>query len=335
MDFRCNNSIHDFCFNGGTCTEVAIGGSNETTRQVCSCTGEYTHDFEWFHFSDCSRHKDSGMILVIQLAILLVIVLALLAREVIWRLSKDAWKIGTALIIFLVLSFCFALSLYFQDGCYEACAVFSNLTFISATALSVTARTAVLKPLFSLQKNEFKRLRMIMLSWTTGLCISHVAVLVAMFALCRDEDPQYYNIAALVGTILLWFSGVSQCVLGWVAAHKLKKELYRTVSMDANSQVQETSKIMIVRLTHFQTGMTMVIVPFVLMLLAVPITALVLSAFPYFYVLVYLTMDVAIAMALAVLFFLKKTAIPVGISKSSTKDKDKDQTVTVFISQGH
>ena len=327
MEFRCVNSYgEDLCFNGGVCTEIA--GDNVTrSRQICVCpSGEqWTADYEWFHFPNCVRNVDSTKYALIEYAVLGGIISVALARELAVRLRSSARKIGALTVAFILTAFITLLSMELQKGCYESCAFFGNLGFILADILMATIILTVMKPLFSLQKADYAKFRNIIVGWTTAMVMGSAVVMIAMEITCRDVDPSNYNLAALLGSLILWFSGITLTSFSLIAGYRLESQIAQVcLANNIFSSNSDKIKGLVRRIRVLRCSLFVTVPPFVVLIIAVPVTIHYLSFFPYFYVCVYLTSNFVIVSGAGILIFLRQNKMGLEDSGSRVGDTGQD-----------
>ena len=286
--FSCTDGAgQDLCYNNGVC------GTNTTS--FCVCPEGYTHDFDWFHFNNCAKGVDSTKDFVIFYGIMLSLLGLLYIFRIHRKLRTTAKFLGILSFLTLYGEMGLMVSIYVQGGCYEACAVTSVIHFCVCVLIVQQIILISLMPIYSLQHQSVERLRRTLLIWCVVICLCFLATAIAMLVTMRADDlMNEYNYAAFASTGVLWIYGFISAI--WViwASSKLHSKLsdmgkfHVEESIDGQRYTYDGLKT---RLRLLQFGAIGISIPYIALLVAVPVVIYVYGSFPYFYVVFYLEMS--------------------------------------------
>ena len=286
------------CLNNGTCITL-----NSTTLEVCLCKAPFVPDFEWFHLTNCYRTQHSSFIFLLfysaQYAILLLFFL-----PIVYRLKNEAKKVGLLWILTISLVLITVLSIYFQNGCYESCAVFGNLTIIVVAITLVGIFALVVKPVFSFKVVQFDRYFRLLQIWVVFTSAILLSAMISMYILTSNENLiDLYNLAAFISAFSFWATCFIELALIIVACFKLENEVFRISAMASLTQAN-----LLKRIKHLRYACTVLLLPFFSLMIVIPIVFQELQGtFPYFYIILYFQFELVLPMAVGLFSFLRST----------------------------
>jgi hypothetical protein len=308
FEFRCSGpSGEDVCFNNGTCS---ADGSR------CSCPPDYTRDYLFYHFDNCAAYKGHFVTWIPFASLFTVIWLGLSVFLVrLWFTLKGMERrLAAVTLLAWGLTELFVVTIAFQEGCYEACAFFASTAF----ALDYyTLHFAVILMMRALQRGMLMKSASSWLSpsyerafasFTYILMLASVTSGAFMLAFTRDANTKPYNIATLSCCIVLWIAGMFFCVSIVAFTRAMERRIDEAVQLAKRLQSSnsgETSRVPAVtwlrpRLRALRLGSHAVGLPFVAMMIAVPLCLFFEGSIPYYFV-------------LEVVHFIANTLIVVGI----------------------
>ena len=250
-EFKCSGT-RNLCMNQGNCTQ------SNFTGESCICPPSFTHDYIWFHTPNCALGEETTRYFFIAFAIQSFFAI-LFSLEIARRLKSDARRVAVPWAIFLINLLLFALFIYIQNGCYEGCAVFGNLS-ISLIGI-VTGRLVLLimKSFFSFRLRSFPFFYRLSKIWSVVFFTYPFAFIVPMVLLTRNQSmTEAYNLTAFLSAYLFWVSSFFQAWIIISLCKRFREEL-KTVVSD-----HETFALLDKRLLILQVASILTILPFIL-----------------------------------------------------------------------
>ena len=194
-EFRCGQTANDtfFCFAGNS---ICI--YDNSSGDVCgNCPNGYTKDFSFAHFPTCSFPTELYEYILAILTPFAFLGMIFMGR-ILFKLRSQVFKLGISGIIFEFTIWAWLLSLYVQNGFFEAGIVFYLLSTISAFAYAWFFETLLLKSIYQgLQKSEKAVFKILLgLKLLGGVMITVISLVLIKF--CRDSIASFNFVVGIL-----------------------------------------------------------------------------------------------------------------------------------------
>jgi hypothetical protein len=344
-EFSCKDAWgNDLCFNNGSCIVDLVFSTENVTLQIgertlCTCSEGFEHDFDWFHNKNCAKPINSTRNFMIFYAFQQLLVIMFYCVRIHSRLRTTAKRLG-------ILSFWTAfgemgmvVAIYFQEGCFEGCAIWSALFFSYCAFLTQQFVLSALEPIYSLQKRPMRRFSVFLTAWNVLISLSCFGSAVAMVVTGRDDSQIVgYNYAACGLATSFYIAGLVDNLAMFWAAEKLHSKLLEMEHILGRTLVQDASEPQSIttargyqtfkrKLRLLQLNAMGIIVPYTIFVFMAPIVPFVFGSFPFFWVILYCIMVFsAMFFTVSLLYFVKPTSGKLEVT--STKNNDNGNGVS-------
>ncbi len=250
IPFQCDISTNNLCFNNATC-QVLV----DTTVKSCVCSEDslWSHDYSSFHTPNCSLPPYLYLVNFIVLSLgstLALIRLYKALREGKPGKPRDAQRL---FVLLTILYWIHALSLWLQDGLFEAGLVFVGFITITFALFTLKMNAMVLAPIYAMTGRSMRQvqtLHRVILTITVFCTIISVCLSIAY---CRDENPATYNMIFVCLSFFIFGFGVLATVVNYHKFNELiailekmlvdRKRETRSFTFSDNNNEQEPNSV--------------------------------------------------------------------------------------------
>ena len=302
-EFSCVSPMQqDLCFHNGSCG--LVDGLN-----TCICPDGFTRDYEFLHFDNCVKRTTTTRDFTIFLGIIVFIIAMLYIFKIHRRLKNSARSLGIVSFISLFTLLSMLLSILFQDGCFEGCAVMGIVHFTILSYMCQKVLLLALTPVYAVQHKPIDRLQRFLVGWNIISCVSFWACGIAMLVACRGtSNLAKYNVATFAANATFWICAIVDMGAMIWSCEKLHRQIADMQRMLVPNALSARYIGLSKRLRFLQTTSGIIAVPYILLLIITPIIITIYGSFPYFFVIVYLEMiDGACFFSGALLLFVNPT----------------------------
>lgn len=281
-DFAGDRNASRLCLNGGTCSTAAA--SNGDSWDVCVCPSGFSADYTLGHFPNCSLPSAALPVMFGVLTVCYMLSFMFCVPEY-WHLKSQVKQLMLINLIQGVLNWAVFLSVFAENGFFEAAAILSFLSnsLIFVTMTQTTLMTSI--PIYGMFKQSVTNMKRAFYAITTVTILVELAVTICMIIFARDANPAKFN---KVMVVYQFFNNGAMIVLGSIncaSVIRLRQNLVKSHGASSREDIQ--MEALIARLNKMIQAAIWTTSLFGVLLIY-PIVWMVLKSFPGQYILFFI-----------------------------------------------
>ena len=275
VDFQCSYHGIDLCLNqNATCkiwNWIEINNGTAVNRTFdefgCVCPPGVGADNFFFHFENCSLPDRLYLIVLVYFSAIAFVITSLLVREF-WNISHNKTRIiAISNATALVFTWCMTMALYFQNGLYEAGALFATLGSFTTLYMAGKLSTAFMETHYAVRRIPPNKLRSVFRILTIISCVMSLVLGIPLIAISRGPNSKFNLVAWFFEINLMVWSALFCIIISYhtsiLLVHIRNASTLKGMGNDSRKAIFELiTKVTSIRnTTMLNTIITFLIIP--------------------------------------------------------------------------